>query len=133
MSTNGFIMSEIEPGHAVAYHTMEEAHQQLLLDIRSTYDGPLSIAMDMMTWNITKDSVSERMAVSPDRASAVPGPTRQPDPDPNVPNPMSEFIYSGEWGPGFNAQNELLDAFSKKYGLEDQDWRPAKVWYQPTQ
>lgn len=127
----GKIMSEIGPGHAVAYHTMEEAHQELMLSIRSTYDGPLSIARDMMTWNITKDGVTERMAVSADRASAVPGPTPQPGPDPNIPNPMSEFITSGEWGPGFNAQNDMLDKFSKDNNLEDVDWRPSKPWYKP--
>ncbi|MGI9371276.1 MAG: guanitoxin biosynthesis MBL fold metallo-hydrolase GntH [Hyphomicrobiales bacterium] len=127
----GKVMSEVKPGHAVAYHTMEEAHQQLLLDIRSTYDGPLSIAMDMMTWIITKDGVRERMAVSPDRASAVPGPTAQPGPDSTIPDPMSKFTYSGEWGPGLNAQNEMLDAFSKKHKLKDVDWRPAKPWYKP--
>ncbi len=127
----GKVMSEISPRHAVAYHTMEEAHQQLLLDIRSTYDGPLSVAMDMMTWNISKDGVIERMAVSPDRASAVPGPTPQPGPDSSVPNPMSEFTYSGEWGPGFNAQNDMLDEFSKENDLKDVDWRPSKAWYKP--
>ena len=40
---------------------------------------------DMMVWNITKDGVTERMAVSPDRASGVPGPTRQPPPDKGAP------------------------------------------------
>jgi ribonuclease Z len=110
---------------------MEEAHQELLLGIRSTYDGPLSIAMDMMTWNITKDGVKERMAVSPDRASGVPGPTRQSPPDPSREDPTTDFIRSGEWGPGFNAQNAMLDEHMKKYGLEDQDWRPSKSWYNP--
>ena len=127
----GKIMSEIAPGHAVAYHSMEEAHQELLLDISSTYDGPLSIAMDMMVWNITKDGVKERMAVSPDRASAVPGTTRQPPPDRSWPDPMTDFIKAGEWGPAFNAQNEMLDKHAEKYGIEDQDWRPAKPWYKP--
>ena len=42
---------------------------------------------------------------------------------------MSDFIKGGEWGPGFNAQNEMLDEHSKKYNLQDQDWRPAKPWY----
>ena len=124
-------MSEINPLHAVAYHTMEEAHQELLLGIRSTYDGPLSIAMDMMVWNVTKDGVKERMAVSPDRASAVAGPTRQPPPDRNRPNVMTDFIREGEWGPGFNAQNDMLDEHMEKYGLEDEDWRPSKPWYKP--
>ncbi|WP_425045235.1 guanitoxin biosynthesis MBL fold metallo-hydrolase GntH [Primorskyibacter sp. S87] len=127
----GKIMSEIAPGHAVGYHTMEEAHPKLLLEIRSTYDGPLSIAMDMMTWNITADGVTERMAVSPDRASAVPGPTQQPGPEPDWPEPFSDFIISGEWGPGFNAQNEMLDEFRDENGLADADWRPSKPWYVP--
>ena len=129
----GKIMSEIQPGHAVAYHSMEEAFPEIRSGIRSTYDGPLSIATDMMVWNITKDGVRERMAVSPDRASSVPGPTRQPPPDRGLPDPMSDFIKGGEWGPGFNAQNEMLDAFSEKYGLQEQDWRPARPWYKPSE
>jgi len=129
----GKIMSEIQPGHAVAYHSMEEAFPEIRSGIRSTYGGPLSIATDMMVWNITKDGVRERMAVSPDRASGVPGPTRQPPPERGLPDPMSDFIKVGEWGPGFNAQNEMLDAFSEKYGLQEQDWRPARPWYKPAE
>ncbi len=126
----GKIMSTIKPRHAVAYHTLEEFHPELREGIRSTYDGPLSIAMDMMVWNITKDEIVERMAVSPDRALGVPGPTRQPPPEKGRPSPMSDFINDGEWGPGFKAQDEMLDEHMKKYDLQDQDWRPAKAWYE---
>ena len=42
---------------------------------------------------------------------------------------MSDFIANGEWGPGFNAQNEMLDEYSKKFGLEKMDWRKQKPWY----
>ncbi len=73
------------------------------------------------------------MAVSPDRASGVPGTTRQPPPEPGRPDPMSNFIKGGEWGPGFNAQNKMLDAHAEKYNLQDQDWRPARPWYKPDQ
>jgi len=125
----GKIMSTIKPRHAVSYHSFEEAFDGIRAGIRETYDGPLSVATDMMVWNITKDKIVERMAVSPDRASGVPGPTRQPPPEKGVPDPMSDFIKSGEWGPGFNAQNEMLDAHSKKYNLQDQDWRKQKPWY----
>jgi ribonuclease Z len=31
--------------------------------IRTTYDGPLSLAEDYMVWNVTKKAVRERMAV----------------------------------------------------------------------
>ncbi|MGI9414745.1 MAG: guanitoxin biosynthesis MBL fold metallo-hydrolase GntH [Hyphomicrobiales bacterium] len=129
----GKIMSEIKPRHAVAYHTMEEALTGVRDGIRETYDGSLSMAIDMMVWNITKDKIIERMAVSPDRASGVSGPTRQPPPEKGRPDPTSDFIKGGEWGPGFNAQNDMLDAHAKKYNLQDQDWRPAKPWYKPTQ
>jgi hypothetical protein len=44
---------------------------------------------------------------------------------------MSDFIKSGEWGPGFNAQNEMLDEYMKLHKLEGQDWRKQKPWYQP--
>ena len=69
----GKIMSTIKPRHAVSYHSMEEAFPELRAGIRETYDGPLSVGTDMMVWNITKDKVTERMAVSPDRASGVRG------------------------------------------------------------
>jgi ribonuclease Z len=126
----GKIMSEIDPRHAVAYHHQEELGPAIEGDIRTTYDGPLSMATDLMTWNITKDKVTERMAVVTRRANAVEGPTRQPPPERGRPDPMSEFIKSGEWGPGFNAQNEMLDKYSENFGLDDQDWRRQKDWYE---
>jgi len=128
----GKIMSTINPRHAVAYHSFVDSYPELREGIRETYDGPLSIADDMMVWNITKDKVVVRMAVSPDRAFAVSGPTRQPPPEKDWPDPMSDFIKNGEWGPGFNAQNDMLDEFSEKYNLEKQDWRPSKPWYKPS-
>jgi hypothetical protein len=82
-----------------------------------------------MVWNVTKDAILERRAVITKNAWAVEGTTRQPPPQPGMPDPMSEFIKNGEWGPGFNAQNPMLDEHSEKYDLEDVDWRPAKPWY----
>ena len=128
----GKIMSTIKPRHAVSYHTYEELLPSVRDGIRETYDGPLSMATDMMVWNITKDKITERMAVSPDRAWAVEGTTQQPPPQPGVPDPMSDFIKQGEWGPGFNAQNKMLDEYAKKYKLEKQDWRKQKPWYKPS-
>jgi len=129
----GKIMSTIKPRHAVGYHTYEELLPSVRAGVRETYDGPLSLAVDMMVWNITKDEITERMAVSPDRAWAVAGPTRQPPPEKGRPDPMSDFIKQGEWGPGFNAQNQMLDEYSKKFKLEDQDWRKMKPWYKPSE
>jgi ribonuclease Z len=130
----GKIMSTIQPRHAIAYHALLDkgtAQYNLYYDgIRQTYDGPLSIGTDLMVWNITKDKITERMAVVTQNAWAVEGTAKQPPPQPGVPDPMSDFIKSGEWGEGFNAQNDMLDEHMKEYNLQDVDWRPAKPWYE---
>jgi len=46
---------------------------------------------------------------------------------------MSDFIKQGELGRGFNAQNRILDGYSKKFKLEGQDWRPQKPRYKPAE
>jgi ribonuclease Z len=129
----GKVMSTVKPRHAVAYHSMiEEGTQYLLYDgIRETYDGPLSIATDLMVWNITKDGVSERMAVATRNAWPAEGTLRQPPPEKGLPSPMTDFIKNGEWGPGFNAQNKMLDEHAERYKLQEQDWRTKKPWYEP--
>ncbi|MBT8058587.1 MAG: MBL fold metallo-hydrolase [Gammaproteobacteria bacterium] len=121
----GKIMSELKPRHAIAYHFFnEEATRYGIYEgIRKTYDGPLSLATDRMVWNVTPDSVTERMAVIVDQAWGVPGTAVQPPPVPGQPSPMSDWISSGKWKEGYDAANEMLDGFRKDYGLEDQDWR----------
>ncbi len=128
----GKIMSEIKPRHAVAYHHQRELARSVEEGIRQTYAGPLSLAVDLMVWNITKDKITERMAVVTPDAHVVPGPSQQPPPEEGRPDPMSDFIKSGEWGPGFNAQNRMLDEYAEKYNLQKQDWRKQKPWYKPT-
>jgi ribonuclease Z len=129
----GKIMSTIAPRRAVAYHALldkgTEQYNAYYDSIRETYDGPLSLATDLMVWNITKDSITERMAVVTDNAWAVAGTSRQPPPERGNADPMSDYIKDGEWGPAFNAQNEMLDKFSKEHNLEKQDWRKDKPWY----
>ena len=74
----------------------------------------------MMVWNATKQKITERMSVATGNARGVPGTpgtTRQPPPQPGVPDPMSDFIKSGEWGPGFNAQNKTLDEHAERVNL----------------
>ena len=118
----------------VGYHFFnEEATRYGLYEgVRETYDGPLSMATDMMVWNITKDEITERMAVAPDNSWAVPGTAKHPPPEKGRPSPMSDFIKSGEWGPAFNAQNKVLDKHAEKYNLQEMDWRKQKPWYKPT-
>ena len=122
----GKVMSTIKPRHAVAYHfyTEEIIRYDVFQGIRETYDGPLSLATDMMVWNITKDEITERMGVSPDAAFATEGPTRQPGPDPTRKSEFTEWTLKARWDEGIQpAQKEMLDRHMEKYGLQDQDWR----------
>ena len=122
----GKIMSTIKPRHAVAFHFFndEGTRYEMYEGIRETYDGPLSMAIDMMVWNITKDKITERMAVSTDEAWSVPGTAKQPPPEKGRPNPTSEDIEKGRWVPAFKAQDAMLDGHMKKYNLQGVDWRP---------
>lgn len=61
----GKVMSMIKPRHAVAYHFWKDVDTTpaVLESIRTTYDGPLSLAEDYMVWNVTKDEIRERMTI----------------------------------------------------------------------
>ncbi len=61
----GKVMSEIKPRHAIGYHSVQspENNAAIMDEVRKTYDGPLSIARDLMVINVTKDNIVERMAV----------------------------------------------------------------------
>jgi ribonuclease Z len=60
----GKVMSLVKPRMAVAYHfwTGIDSTPGVLERIRTTYDGPLSLAKDYMVWNVTKDEIKVRMA-----------------------------------------------------------------------
>ena len=72
-----------------------------------------------MVWNITKDAITERMAVLSEDAWAVPGTTPPPPPPApgTVPDPLTEFIRSGRWQPAIDAQGPLVDEFKEDHGM----------------
>jgi len=115
----GKIMSEVKPRHAVAYHFFnEEGTRYGIYDgVRSTYDGPLSMATDNMVWNITRDSITERMVVSSDEAWDTAGPTPPPMPDHKYPSQETQFITDGrlDWKA---QESEWFGAFREKHGLK---------------
>jgi ribonuclease Z len=79
----GKVMSSIKPRIAVAYHFFKDhdTTSEVYERIRKTYDGPLSLAEDYMVWNITKDSIRERLAVVDHHTWAPPlaSPAQAPD------------------------------------------------------
>lgn len=61
----GKVMAEIQPRMAVAYHFFKDFDTTAEVNdrIRTTYNGPLSLAEDFMVWNITDEEILVRMAV----------------------------------------------------------------------
>ncbi len=115
----GKIMSELQPRHAIAFHWFnEEATRYLQYDgIRQTYGGSLSMATDMMVWNITRDNITERMAVSTDDAWDVKGPNPGLNPDNTVPPQLTDSMKAGVCYTK-DAERATVEAFNKKYGLD---------------
>jgi len=118
----GKIMSTVKPRHAVAFHFFNDADTRYSVyeGIRETYDGPVSMATDMMVWNITRDKISERMAVSPDEAWDVPGPDRPLRPDRSRKPEYTDFILRGRFDCS-DVDGPWLNRFMKQYGLTAAD------------
>ena len=118
----GKVMSTIKPREAIGYHFFNEqgTHDNILEGVRTTYDGPLTLATDNMVWNITRDAVVVRGIVSPDQAWSVNGPNRPPKPPApgSVADPMTDFIKSGRWEPAQKAQADMVNSFRKTHGLK---------------
>ncbi len=123
----GKIMSIIKPRHAVSYHFFndEDTRYEVYDGIRETYDGPLSMADDMMVWNITKDKITERMAVSPDDAWDVPGPGKPLPPDRTRKSEYTQFILDGRFDTS-DVDALWLKKFMKKHGLTEEDLKTGQ-------
>ena len=95
----GKVMSALKPRMAVGYHSVQSPENNAAITdgIRKTYDGPLTIARDLMVINVTKETIKVRMAVvdeyalPPDVTKAYIDAPRTDQKDP------SAAILSGKW------------------------------------
>ena len=95
----GKVMSTIKPRHAIAYHFFKDHDTTgpILERIRKTYDGPLSLAEDHMVWNVTKDKITERVALVNEHTWNPPLVSPAVAPDPNDRVGYSPEIWAGRW------------------------------------
>ena len=120
----GKIMSMTRPKHAVAYHFQNDFDTGPVVEkaIRTTYDGPLDLAVDFMVWNVTKDGTRTRMAI----------PNHERYPEPAQREAIAQKGAEGySWDPlnfeGVEREtaaviNKVLKEFNEKYGT---DVKPA--------
>jgi len=116
----GKVMSRIQPRMAVAYHFFNDFDTQsdIYERVRTTYDGPLSLALDFMVWNITKDKITTRMAIV-DEDIWPPEATDKPQkPDPTERIPYSKFISDGKLDMQ-DVIKPIYDETNKKYGINE--------------
>ncbi len=130
----GKVMQEIQPRMAVAYHFFKDFDTTAAVNdrVRTTYDGPLSLAEDFMVWNITKDDIKVRMAVVEEATWAPPlvGAPEPPGGDrdrqkfsKNSGVPVdallySDFIIDGRWGEVDEALRGIYEEASESLGRE---------------
>ena len=95
----GKVMATLKPRMAVGYHSVQspENNAAIMTAVRKVYDGPLTIARDLMVINVTKDDIVVRMATVDEYAlppDVTPAYVKAPRTDTKSP---SEAILSGKW------------------------------------
>ena len=120
----GKVMSMIEPRMAVGYHFFNDfdTAPKVYDAVRSTYDGPLSLAIDYMVWNVTKDDIRVRMAAIDEDIWPQPALQQQLPPDPSIRYGFSEFINGGRV-PLEDVVKMIYDKTNEKFGT---DFPPPK-------
>lgn len=93
----GKVMAEINPRMAVGFHFFNDYDTQpiVLADIRETYDGALSLAIDYMVWNVTKEKIITRMAAIDEDIWPQPSVLGVKRPDQSKRIGFSKYIWDG--------------------------------------
>jgi ribonuclease Z len=116
----GKVMSIIQPRMAVAYHFFKDFDTTAAINdrIRTTYDGPLSLSIDYMVWNITKDDIRVRMAIVDEDVWPPPATDKPQLPDPSTRIPYSDAISNGKLDMKKVLQ-PTYDEINREYGLHE--------------
>ena len=116
----GKIMAMTEPRMAVGYHFYNDFDTQpiVLEQVRSTYDGPMTLATDYMVFNVTRDDVHVRMAAVDQDIWPLPA-TREKVVDQSLAQTYGEFTKSGELMMR-DVLEPIWDEINEKYGTNAQ-------------
>jgi ribonuclease Z len=113
----GKVMSEIKPRMAVGYHFFNDFDTQPHVEkqVRSTYDGPLALAVDYMVFNVTKKDIKVRMAVIDEDIWPQPAVQKKLPPDLSKRIGFSDYISGGRV-PYKDVVDKIYSEINKKYG-----------------
>src|SRR5262249_8187066 len=88
----GQLFATLKPRMAVCFHFVDDglgAAQRLYESVRNVYQGPLSVAHDLMVWNVTPYAVRGRKAVGGEFAFSLPRGKEPPD--------RSKLVKPSKW------------------------------------
>jgi len=96
-SACGKIFSMLQPRMAVAYHTFNDFNTapDIIAGIREIYDGPLTLADDLLVWNINADAVQVRRVIGTDGPLPAAPPEPAGPPDPSERTELSDWLEAG--------------------------------------
>jgi len=116
----GKVMSMVKPRLAIAYHFFNDfdTAPKILEGIRSTYDGPLTLADDMMVWNVTKDKITVRDVIFNEDVWSPPGVGKPPPVDRSIMQTTSDWINQHNLDMGDIIQ-KIYDRANKIYGTNE--------------
>jgi ribonuclease Z len=115
----GKVMSEVNPRMAVAYHFFNDfdTAPKILEGIKQTYRGPLTLAEDMLVWNVTKKDIRVRSIRYEEHVWPPPPAKPAPPVDMKLAKDVSDFIKSGNLDVGDVIQ-KIYDRANKMYGTK---------------
>ena len=90
------VMNASEPRMAIAYHFFNDAGTApgIYKEILNIYDGPVTLAKDLMVWNITPESITTRQLVNTADTWPQPEENRKPGTRGKA-TPMSDWLSAG--------------------------------------
>ena len=111
------VMSTLKPRMAIAFHFFMDFNIAPGINdgIRTTYDGPLSLANDLMVWNVTKDNITVRNVAPIEEAWPARTPFPIPPMDPSIMKFESPEIAAGTFDVVKENQS-IYDRINEKYG-----------------
>ena len=112
----GKVMSIVKPRMAIAYHFINDfdTAPNIMMGIRSTYDGPLTLAKDMLVWNVTRDNIRVREVVYNENVWTAPI-VRRGEIDTSLRESESDWIKGGV-ADFSEIISKVYDRTNKKYG-----------------
>jgi len=116
----GKVMSILKPRMAIAYHFINDfdTQPQILGGIRETYDGPLTLAADMMVWNVTKEGIKVRDIVYNENVWTSPIVERG-EIDTSIRESESQFLINGKADMD-DVIKKVYDSVNERYGTNVQ-------------